>query len=203
MRRNELESHDPAVFAEVARDAEFGELGLLTADGTPRVVPLNFAAVGDAVYFHGALEGEKWDCLQADPRCSFSMVKAYSLIPSDWTTPRYACPATHFYKSVELRGRCELADDLGEKARALQAIMEKYQPEGGFDEIRTDNPIYAKALRDVAVFRVTGTWTAGAKFGQNEAEHHRRNWIAKLRERGEGRDLATALEIEKALEDSS
>jgi hypothetical protein len=142
LRRSELESKDAEIFAEVARDAEVGELGLVTADGTPRVVPLNFAAVGEAVYFHGGLD---------------------------------------------------------EKARALQALMEKYQPEGGFDEIRADDPIYSKALRGVAVFRVSGAWTAKVKFGVNEAEKHRRLWIEKLRERGEDRDLATALEIEKTL----
>ncbi len=54
MRRDELQSRDPALFAEVAAAAEVGELGLLRADGSPRVVPLNFAAVGEDVYFHGA-----------------------------------------------------------------------------------------------------------------------------------------------------
>ena len=200
MRRNELQSDDPAVFAEVAAGAEVGELGLLTADGTPRVVPLNFAALGESVYFHGALDDKKWERLRADPRCSFSMVKAYSLIPSYWTAPSYACPATHFYKSVELRGRCEPVDDLDEKARALQALMVKYQPDGGHDPIRADDPIYDKALRGVAVFRVSGAWTAKVKFGQNEAPRHRRTWVEKLRERGEPRDLATAEEIEKTLE---
>ncbi len=199
MRRDELESSDPIVFAEVCADAEFGELGLITAEGTPRVIPVNFAALDQAVYFHGALSGEKWERIQADPRCSFSMVKAYSLIPSYWTAKRYACPATHFYKSVEIRGRCELTEDLDEKARALQAIMEKYQPEGGYDPIRADDPIYNKALRGVAVFRVSGPWTAKVKFGQNESAIHRRAWVAKLRERGEPRDLATADEIERSL----
>ena len=203
MRRDELSSTDAAVFDEVASAAEIGELGLITADGTPRVVPLNFAAVEGRVYFHGARDGEKWSRLRADPRCSFSMVKAYSLIPSHWTAPRYACPATHFYKSVEIRGRCEPVDDLEEKAAALQALMEKYQPEGGHDPIRAADPVYAKALAGVAVFRVSGAWTAKVKFGQNETPVRRRTWIEKLRERGEPRDLATALEIERTLEGTS
>jgi len=200
MRRSELESQDPAVFAEVAADAEIGELGILTADGWPRVVPLNFAAVGQTVYFHGSQAGEKYDSVQADPRCSFSMVKAYSLIPSQWVAPRHACSATHFFKSVEVRGRCELVDDPDEKASALQALMEKYQPEGGYDPIRADDPIYAKALEVVGVFRVSGSWTAKMKFGSNEPADHRRRWVDKLRDRGEPRDLATADMIAATLE---
>jgi len=199
LRRSELESSDVAVFAEVARGAEVGNLALITADGTPRVIPLNFSVVGETIYFHGATQGEKLDCLRNDAHCSFSMVKAYSLIPSYWTSPKSACPATHFYKSIELRGLCELTEDLEEKALALQALMEKYQPEGRHDPIRADDPNYAGALRDVAVFRVSGSWTAKVKFGQNEASQRRRVWVEKLRERGEARDLATADEIEKTL----
>lgn len=203
MRRNELESRDPAVFAEVAAAVVVGELGILTVDGTPRVIPLNFAVVGENVYFHGALEGEKVECLAADPRCSFSMVDAYSLIPSYWTAPRHACPATHFFKSVELRGRCEPVADLEEKARALQALMEKYQPEGGHDPIVADHPVYAKALARVGVYRVRGAWTAKVKFGVNEPAKLRRTLVEKLRERGGPRDLETAVEIERTLEESS
>ena len=122
------------------------------------------------------------------------------LITTDGTPPRYACPATHFYKSVEIRGRCDLVDDLAEKAEALQALMEKYQPEGGHDPIRASDPVYAKALAGVAVFRVSGAWTAKVKFGQNETAQKRRIMIDKLRERAELRDLETADEIELTLE---
>lgn len=201
MRRNELQSTDPAVFAEVAAAAEVGELGLVTAAGTPRVVPLNFAAVGETVYFHGALDGEKYECIRDDGRCSFSMVEAYALVPSYWTAKKHACPATHFFKSVEIRGRCEIVDDPAEKATGLQALMEKYQPEGGFEAIAADKSMYVKSLAGVGVFRVRGTWTAKVKFGSNEPARVRRIWIEKLRERGAPRDLATANEIEKTLED--
>lgn len=199
MRRTELESTDPAVFAEVAAAAIVGELGLITADGTPRVVPLNFAAVGETVYFHGALAGEKYERIRDDGRCSFSMVASYALIPSYWTAPMHACPATHFFKSVELRGRCEIVEDPTEKAAGLQALMEKYQPEGGFEPIVADRRMYAKSLAGVGVFRVAGAWTAKMKFGSNEPAKIRRVWIEKLRERAEPIDLATADEIEKTL----
>ncbi len=200
MRRNELANTDPAVFTEVAADAEVGELGLVTADGHPRVVPVNFAAIGETVYFHGALAGEKFERIRDDGRCSFSMVKPYSLLPSYWTAPRHACPATHLFKSVEIRGRCEVVDDSAEKAAALQAIMEKYQPEGGFESITSDKRMYIKSLAGVGVFRVVGSWTAKVKLGATEPVKVRRAWIERLRERGEPRDLATADELEKGLD---
>ncbi len=198
MRRHELESHDPDLFAELARRCEVGYLGLVTADGTPRVVPLNFAAVEQTIYFHGALAGEKFELLQAAPRVSFMMALPYILLPSYWLAKGYACPATHYFKSVDARGTCAPCDDVVEKARGLQALMEKYQPEGQYTPITADNPLYTKALRTVGVFRVAVTsWTGKVKFGVNEPDAVRRKMIAGLRERGEPRDLETAFEIEK------
>ncbi len=200
MRRHELESRDAALFAELARRCEVGYLGLVTADGTPRVVPLNFAAIGQNLYFHGALAGEKFELMQASPRVSFMMALPYSIIPSYWLAKGYACPATHYFKSVDARGTCAPCDDIVEKARGMQALMEKYQPEGQFTPITADNPLYAKPLRTVGVFRVAvETWTGKVKFGVNEPAAVRRKMIAGLRERGEPRDLETAIEIETTL----
>ncbi len=200
MRRRELESTDPAVFAEVAADAEVGWLGLVVADGAPRVIPLNFAAVDGVVYFHGALEGEKFALVSEGGPCSFAMAKPYSLIPSGWSSGTHACGATHLFKSVEIRGRCEPVEDPDEKAAGLQALMEKYEPGGGYEPVAADTSMYGRALREVGVFRVSGPWTAKVKFGSNEPVKVRLAWIAGLRERGAPLDLATAAEIEKTLE---
>lgn len=201
MRRQELACDDPALFREAADRCEVGYLGLATADGTPRVVPLNFAALDTTIYFHGALAGEKYDLLRGGARASFLMALPYSLIPSYWTAPQHACPATHYFKSVDARGRCTVVEDLGEKARALQALMLKYQPEGRHRPIDADDPTYLKPLRGVGVFRLAvASWTGKVKFGVNEPERIRRLLIAGLRERGRPLDLATALEIERTLD---
>lgn len=200
MRRHELESRDPLLFAELASRCEVGYLGLVTADGTPRVVPLNFAAVGQDIFFHGALAGEKFDLLRDSPRVSFMMALPYSVLPSYWFAKGYACPATHYFKSVDARGTCAPCEDVVQKARGLQALMEKYQPEGEFTPITADNPLYTKALRTVGVYRIAvASWTGKMKFGVNETEAMRWKMIDRLRERGEPRDLETADEIEKTL----
>lgn len=202
MRRHELQNQDPAFYAELAWRCEVGYLGLSTADGVPRVVPVNFAAVDLDVYFHGALAGEKFTLLEHGARVSFMMALPYSLIPSWFVAPDYACPATHFFKSVDARGTCAPVHDPAQKALGLQALMEKYQPEGRFRTITADDSRYAKALRTVGVFRIAvESWTGKAKFGVNEPAHLRRKLISALRERGEPRDLETADEIEKTFDD--
>ncbi len=200
MRRRELASQQADLFREIALRCEVGYLTLVTAEGYPRSIALNFGAVGEVIYFHGALEGEKFALIQAAPRAGFTMVVSYSFIPSTWSAPRYACPATHFFKSVEIKGICASVTDPAEKARGLGALMDKHQPEGGFDVIDPAVPIYAKALANVGVFKVVPeSWSGKVKFGQNEPENLRRVFVKKLRERGGPMDEETALEIEKTL----
>lgn len=198
MRRTELYSDEEAVFRELADEVMAGYLALVTADGTPRSIALNFAALGHDIVFHGAQAGEKHDLIQAAPLAGFTIVKEYSYIPSHWSAPRYACPATQFFKSVEIKGRCEPVTDLQEKADALNAMMIKHQPEGHYDPIDPAVPQYAKALAHVGVFAVRcAEWTGKVKFGQNEPEKLRRIFVQKLRERNRTMDEATAREIEK------
>jgi nitroimidazol reductase NimA-like FMN-containing flavoprotein (pyridoxamine 5'-phosphate oxidase superfamily) len=197
MRRRELATDDPALFAEVARHCEVGYLTLVTADGFPRTIALNFGVVDETVYFHGALEGEKYELIRAAPRAGFTMARVYSFIPSYWSAPRYACPATQFFKSVEIKGACEEVVDPAGKAAGLMALMEKQQPEGGYDPIDPAVAPYTKALEHVGVFRVVpDSWTGKVKFGQNEPEKLRRIFVEKLRERGGPMDEETAREIE-------
>ncbi|HPF71643.1 MAG TPA: pyridoxamine 5'-phosphate oxidase family protein [Candidatus Krumholzibacteria bacterium] len=206
MRRRELASDDPALFTEVAARAEVGYLVIVTAEGWPRAVGLNFCAVDGRIYFHGALAGEKHAAcaLPGGARAGFTMTVPYSMIPSYWSAPGYACPATHFFKSVEIKGRCGLVDDPAEKARALQALMDKYQPEGGFDPIDPAEPRYAKALQGVGVYRLEAeSWTGKAKFGQNEPAKLRRRFIEELRRRAGPMDRETADEIERGLGDDA
>ena len=204
MRRHELESHDPALFAELARRCEVGYLGLVTADGTPRVVPLNFAVVGQDIYFHGALAGEKFDLLQAAPRVSFMMA-----------LPLQRAAVVLAGEGLRLPGDPLL--QVGGCARDLRPLRRRRRegprPAGPDGEvpargrstrpITADNPLYTKALRTVGVYRIAvESWTGKVKFGVNEPEAIRRKMIARLRERGEPRDLETADEIEKTLRDS-
>jgi hypothetical protein len=97
-----------------------------------------------------------------------------------------------------------VVDDPEYKARALQALMVKMQPEGRHVPIDHTLPMYRGALQKVGVFRVINEgWTGKAKFGQNEPARLRRIFVGKLRERGAPVDLLTAGEIEKSLGDAA
>lgn len=131
---------------------------------------------------------------------SFSAVVPFSVIPSHWFAEDYACPATHFFKSALAYGDGSIVEDKVEKAAALQALMEKYQPEGKYRVISADDQFYDKHLNRTAVFRLDpAEWTMKVNMGQLYSENIRRRLIEKLQERGMELDLATAEEIRKTL----
>lgn len=187
---------------EVLAIAEHGFLGITTPEGWPGVVPLNFVVLGETLYFHGSHEGEKMRSLAREPRVAFTVVDPGALIPSYLRHPRSACPATQYYRSVMLHGRARVVGDAAEKARALQALMEKLQPEGGYEPMVAEGgeaaACYAKALSGTAVVAIEiERATFKCKFGQNLSAAKWRAVRAGLLERGTELDRRTVELMER------
>lgn len=184
MRRKEFEVEEAQEVEAFLKEMSFGFLGTVGEDGWSRVTPLNFAYDGQNFYFHGSLAGEKMKHLAHDPRVSFTVAKEYAIIPSYFTDPNLACPASAFFKSVMVRGRAEKVQDPEEKATALTLFMEKLQPEGGYDPIRADDPQYTGQLKSVALFKIVPeAVSAKFKFGQNMNERKFSGVMDGLQER--------------------
>ncbi|WP_019640645.1 pyridoxamine 5'-phosphate oxidase family protein [Paenibacillus fonticola] len=189
MRRKEFAmSGNKQEVESFLHEMSFGFLGTVDKDGRCRVTPINFVYSHNCFYFHGSLAGEKMKHLKANPQASFTVAKEYAIIPSYFSHPELACPATAFFKSVMVQGHVEIVDDLQEKAHAFTRFMEKLQPEGGYAPIDPANPRYAGQLKAVALFRlVPETMSAKFKFGQNLQENRFNNIIQGLQDRnGEG-----------------
>ena len=198
MRRGEFKSNNPEEVKELLDSGQVGYLGIITQDNYPRVIPVNFCTIKNIIYFHGALEGEKYKLLETTPKVTFAVVCQYSLIPSHWISPNYACVATIFYKSILIKGTGYIVDEIEEKVVALQALMEKHQPEGGFNSIDENDELYQKGLKETGIFKVIPeTIDYKRKFGNYLPEKTKKNLIEKLLERNEGLDSETAKELQK------
>ena len=201
MTRSEYKSSDPNDFEFIVTTALVGYLGIFTPDGYPRVVPLNFAADGETIYFHGANRGEKFEVLKAEPKVSFSIDIPYSVIPSYWTSKISAAAATMFFKSILIKGRAVVVTDIDEKIRGLRLITEKYQPEGGYRPIKSDEPAYNPILKNTMVYRIDPDQAElRVKFNQKKSSDYKRKLIRNLEERNQGPDLATAKILKKMLD---
>ncbi|SFJ03133.1 hypothetical protein SAMN02799624_03090 [Paenibacillus sp. UNC496MF] len=200
MRRTEFEIKDDER-EEIERflaEMSFGFLGTAGTDGAPSMTPLNFVYDGGKLYFHGSRIGEKMARLQADPRVTFMVAKEYAIIPSYFTDPLMACPATAYFKSVRIDGRAAVVQDPGEKAAALEAFMRKLQPEGGYKTIDASDPDYVPRLKGVAVVRIDPDRVTGKfKFGQNLKEPVREAVTDRLTARGLPLDAETVALMER------
>lgn len=196
MRRKEFSITEEQEIHEFLTGMSFGFLGTIGEDGRPRVTPLNYVYTQGIFYFHGSRIGEKMEHIKAHPYVSFSVGDEFAVIPSYFTDLNLACPATSYFKSVTASGRAEVVQDLKEKAAAFSLLMEKLQPEGGYDPIDADNPVYASRLRNVAVVKIVpDQLSAKFKFGQNLTQDKREQVLCGLETRGAARDAETAEHI--------
>jgi nitroimidazol reductase NimA-like FMN-containing flavoprotein (pyridoxamine 5'-phosphate oxidase superfamily)/GNAT superfamily N-acetyltransferase len=191
IRRREYAEDRREVVDDVLDRARYGHMATLDPDGWPVVKPMNFARLGDWVWFHRARQGEMSGQL-GGPAC-FAVDEPLAWIPSTWRHAELACPATTYYRSVVIRGRPEVVEDPAAKAGALQAFMMRYQPRGGYRAIRAGDPLYDGPLRGVLVFRLP---LAGArckvKVGQNLDPAARRRVFEELLARNSPGDYQAA-----------
>ena len=118
MRRKDRKK-DSAFALEILRNCEYATLATVNADGTPYCIAISPALVGDAVYFHCAMEGKKLDNIKRNSAVCISCVGRTKLVPEQFATE---------YESAVAIGKCEIIsnENEAEKIMALRAICEKY-----------------------------------------------------------------------------
>ena len=115
---------DMAFALEVLDKAPYVTVSFTRPDGTPYGVPLSLARTDDKTfYFHCALEGDKLDCIAANPTVALSTVTRCTptVGPKDGSF-------TLQYKSAMAVGKAELVTDRNEKIEALRAICLRFLP---------------------------------------------------------------------------
>jgi len=160
-----------------------GTLGTIDANGFPQLVPMNFVYAYDAVYMHSFSIGEKIENIKRDNRVGFEAHRYVEFLPSYFFDPRDASQADTLYMSVIIKGYAELVYDMEERARALNALMRKYQREGFYEELKPS----MDTVRDVnlAIIKVKPVVMTGKyKLGQQWPIEYRRYIAKRILERG-------------------
>jgi hypothetical protein len=197
MRRTDFEVKDRQRLEGVLKKAEIGYLAFHGPDGWPRITPINFAYDG-RVLWHGAIAGERFDCLQQDPRAAFSTVAAQVYVPSHLVSEENASGATVAFQSIQIRGRCQTIANPQERSAILNRLMDKYQPEGRYRKVTPDDPLYTKVLAATGVFSlIVEEMTGKFKVAQNKTEEDRKRIASWLLARGLTADHIIAEEILK------
>jgi uncharacterized protein len=147
-----------------------GRVASIDSRGYPQVIPMNFVWVDGAVYMHSHPSGEKMDNILRNPLVGFEVDQHICFLPSYYFHPTDASQADTLYISVVIKGKASIVYDSIEKTRALNALMEKYQKEGGYESLSPDMPV----VREVAVIKVLPDEMRGKyKVGQHWSRPYR------------------------------
>ena len=195
MRRSEFAMAPAEARAFLAEQAAF-HLASTTPDGAPLLRTLHGVIVDDYLAFHSAPKGEKTSILG---RAAVAQAEELiATVPSTFFDPVKACPATTYYRSACVHGVVEELTEPALKARALQALMEKLQPGGGYRPITADDPMYRPQVNGLLVAGLRLAHVDGkAKLAQNRKPPELAELLTSLWQRGDAGD-PRAIEILRA-----
>ena len=149
---------------EFLSSQQTGRISSIDESGFPQIIPMNFVFINDVIYMHSHVRGEKLDNIRRNQKVGFEVDKNLEFLPSYFTDPTYAEFADTLYISVVMKGNGSIVLDKEEKTIALNGLMEKYQPEGGYEPIKPDMDV----LKGVQVIKIIPESLTGKyKIGQN------------------------------------
>ncbi len=174
---------------DIFRRAPVVHIAAVKPDGQPILRTVHGVVMDGAIAFHAGPKGEK--APMAGWPAVVNVEELVAEIPSHFVHPERACPATTYYLSAQAKGRFEQVEAPAGKARVLQALMERLQPEGGHQPITDDDPMYEAAVRGIRIFRLPlEDVTAKVKLGQNRSPEDMQGILRSLWRRGDARDLS-------------
>jgi uncharacterized protein len=157
-----------------------GRIASIDNNGYPQIIPMNFVYYDGLIYMHSHPFGEKLENIRHNPNVGFEVDQHICFLPSYYFHPTDASQADTLYISVVIKGKAEIVHNNEEKARALNALMEKYQKEGRYEVLDANMP----SVHEVAIIKVIPTDMRGKyKVGQHWAPPYRLKMARNIVER--------------------
>lgn len=160
-----------------------GRVATIDEQGFPQIIPMNFVYVKNdlidtltdnrntgAIYMHSHPFGEKIENIKRNCKVGFEVDSYVCFLPSYYFHPTDASQADTLYISIVIKGNASIVQDTNEKAIALNALMNKYQKEGGFEPLSPN----MHSVREVTVLKVLPEQIRGKyKIGQHWTQTYR------------------------------
>ena len=165
---------------EFLNDEHVGRISSIDVSGFPQIIPMNFVFLNDAIYMHSHVKGEKLDNISNNDKVGFESDRELEFLPSYFEDPHNAALADTLYISVVVKGIASFVTDREEKTLALNGLMEKYQPEGFYDPLKSD----MRVLDAVSVIKINPQTLHGKyKIGQHMSSNDRMILAKKILEK--------------------
>ena len=182
-----------------------GRVASIDEQGYPQIIPMNFVYVKynlidtqsdnkniGAIYMHSHPIGEKIENIKRNSRVGFEVDSYVCFLPSYYFHPTDASQADTLYISVVIKGNATIVQDPDEKANALNALMKKYQIEGGYESLSSN----MGSVREVTVLKVVPDQIRGKyKIGQHWIPRYRLKMARNIIQREAEDDASKILKI--------
>ena len=181
-----------------------GRVASIDEQGYPQIIPMNFVYVKNlidtqsdnknigAVYMHSHPIGEKIENIKRNSKVGFEVDSYVCFLPSYYFHPTDASQADTLYISVVIKGNAAIVQDPDEKANALNALMKKYQKEGGYESLSSN----MGSVREVTVLKVVPDQIHGKyKIGQHWIPRYRLKMARNIIQREAEDDASKILKI--------
>jgi nitroimidazol reductase NimA-like FMN-containing flavoprotein (pyridoxamine 5'-phosphate oxidase superfamily) len=181
-----------------------GRVASIDEQGYPQIIPMNFVYVKNlidtqsdnknigAVYMHSHPIGEKIENIKRNSKVGFEVDSYVCFLPSYYFHPTDASQADTLYISVVIKGNAAIVQDPDEKANALNALMKKYQKEGGYESLSSN----MGSVREVTVLKVVPDQIRGKyKIGQHWIPRYRLKMARNIIKREPEDDASKILKI--------
>ncbi len=175
-----LEIKSKEKIIEFLSSQQTGRISSIDENGYPQTIPMNFVFINDVVYMHSHIKGEKLENIKRNQKVGFEVDKSLEFLPSYFSDPTDASLADTLYISVVIKGNASIVLDKEEKTTALNGLMKKYQPEGGYEAIKPEMDV----LDEVVVIKIVPESLRGKyKIGQHMDRKSRVNLAKQIMER--------------------
>jgi len=145
-KKSELES--------IINECEVCYLSMVSAEGSPYVLPFNFAYENNILYFHSAPTGLKIEYLNNNPDVCIAFSTKHELHHHN---AEVGCSYSMKFKSVLAFGKVKFIEDIETKTIFMNKIMKKYTGR--------DFSYSLPAIKNVAIFYVEIEKISGKKRG--------------------------------------
>ena len=175
-----LEIKSKEKIKEFLNSESTGRVASIDKNGFPQIIPMNVGYLNDVIYMHSHIRGEKLENIKKNEKVGFEVDKNLEFLPWYFSDPKDASLADTLYISVVIKGKGIIVTDNDEKTLALNWLMTKYQPEGGYEPINPQMDV----LNEVAVIKITPDLIRGKyKIGQNLKNNAKIELARKIFER--------------------
>lgn len=133
-----------------------GRMATINRKGMPVIKPVNFLYWEGKIYIHSSIQGEKIEDIQRRSSVCFEVDQPIAYVAAKGP----ACSGSYYYRSIIIKGNAAWVKDRNKKINILERMMEKYQPEGGYEGI-SEEALKKTDVIEIVPYEITGKENLG------------------------------------------